>query len=204
MAKCRNEPFYLEWSHLPAHRRLLSRYPEVIKLKSTSSRAVIEALNAVFSKNGIPETMRSDNGPQFSAGEFAADCGFQHTTSSPQFLQSNGLAERTVWTIKKILKGNQDPYFAILTYRSTQMPWWGLSPAQLLMGRQLHRNLPQIPEQLKPIWPHLQGFRELDQEFKSHQKANFDKHHRVHSLPRSQTRQKFGSPRIEVSQLSAW
>eukprot|EP00731_Ephydatia_muelleri_P015747 Em0009g171a len=163
-----------------------SRYPEVIKLKSTSSKAVIEAVEAVFSRHGIPETVRIDNGPQFSSDEFArsaADYGFRHTTNSPHFPQRNGLAERTVQTVKNILKGNQDPYLAILTYRSTQLPWCGLSPAQLLMGRQLRTNLPQISEQLKPTWTHLHGFQEQDQEFKSHQKANFDKHHRVHSLP---------------------
>ena len=163
-----------------------SRYPEVIKLKSTSSKAVIEAVKAVFSRHGIPETVRSDNGPQFSSDEFArfaADYGFRHTTSSPHFPQSNGLAERTVQTVKNMLKGNQDPYLAILTYRSTQLPWCGLSPAQLLIGRQLRKNLPQISEQLKPKWTHLHGFREQDQEFKSHQKANFDKRHKVHSLP---------------------
>ena len=32
-----------------------SRYPEVIKLRSTSSNAVIEAVKAVFSRHGIPE-----------------------------------------------------------------------------------------------------------------------------------------------------
>ena len=147
-----------------------SRYPEVIKLRSTSSNAVIEAVKAVFSRHGIPEMVQSDNGPQFSSDEFArfAACyGFWHTTSSPHFPQSNGLAERTVQTVKNILKENQDPYLAILTYRSTQLPWCGLSPAQLLMGRQLRTNLPQISEQLKPSWTHLHGFREQDHKFKS-------------------------------------
>ncbi|KAL5509461.1 hypothetical protein EMCRGX_G004842 [Ephydatia muelleri] len=57
------------------------------KLKSTSSKAVIEAVKAVFSRHGIPETVRSNNGPQFSSDEFArfaADYGFWHTTSSPK------------------------------------------------------------------------------------------------------------------------
>ena len=122
--------------------------------------------------------------PQMSLiARFAACYGFQHTTSSPHFPQSNGLAERTVQTVKNILKENQDPYLAILTYRSTQLPWCGLSPAQLLMGRQLRTNLPQISEQLKPSWTHLHGFREQDHKFKSQQKANFDKRHKVHSLP---------------------
>ena len=44
-----------------------SRYPEVIKLKGTTSGHVIEALKAVFSRHGIPETVVSDNGPQYSS-----------------------------------------------------------------------------------------------------------------------------------------
>ena len=44
-----------------------SRYPEVIKLRSTTSNTLIDAVKAVFSKDGIPESVRSDNGPQFSS-----------------------------------------------------------------------------------------------------------------------------------------
>ena len=47
-----------------------SRYPEVIKLKGTTSGHVIEALKAVFSWHGIPETVVNDNGPQYSSQEF--------------------------------------------------------------------------------------------------------------------------------------
>ena len=48
-----------------------SRYPEVIKLRSTTSSTLIDTVNAVFSRHGIPESVRSDNGPQFSLREFA-------------------------------------------------------------------------------------------------------------------------------------
>ena len=40
-----------------------SRYPEVTKLASTTSSSIITALKAVFSRHGIPEVVRSDNGP---------------------------------------------------------------------------------------------------------------------------------------------
>ena len=73
-----------------------SRYPEVIKLKGTTSGHVIDALKAVFSRHGIPETVVSDNGPQYSSQEFtdfARQYDFCHLTSSPLYPQSNGQAE---------------------------------------------------------------------------------------------------------------
>ena len=88
-----------------------SRYPEVIKLRTTTSASIIEAVKAVFSRHGIPETVISDNGPQFSSKEFAkfaSQYNFQHRTSSPHFPQSNGLAECTVQTVKNILKQSSD------------------------------------------------------------------------------------------------
>ena len=63
-----------------------SRYPEVIKLTSTTSANVIKGLQAAFSRHGIPEVVRSDNGPQYASQEFtqfADSYGFQHKTSSP-------------------------------------------------------------------------------------------------------------------------
>ena len=144
-----------------------SRYPEVIKLRTTTSSSIIEAVKAVFSRHGIPETVLSDNGPQFSSMEFAkfaSDYSFHHIPSSLHFPQSNGLAERTVQIVKNLLKGSSDPYLAILSYCSTPFPLCNLSPAQLHMGRQLRTTLPQVPDQMIPEWPYLKKFRVQDQE----------------------------------------
>ena len=40
-----------------------SRYPEVIKVISTTSVAIITVLKSIFSRHGIPEVLRSNNGP---------------------------------------------------------------------------------------------------------------------------------------------
>ena len=42
-----------------------SRYPEVARLTTTTSAAVIASMKAVFTRHGIPEVVRSDNGPQY-------------------------------------------------------------------------------------------------------------------------------------------
>ncbi len=63
-----------------------SRYPEVIRLSTTISNTVITSLKAMFSRRGIPEALRTDNGSQYNSqrfSEFTKDYGITHTTSSP-------------------------------------------------------------------------------------------------------------------------
>ena len=88
-----------------------SRYLEVVKLNNTTSKGVIEALKHIFAHHGIPEVLHSDNSPQYSSigmKEFASAYGFEHITSSPHYPRSNGLAERTVKTIKTLMKKSTD------------------------------------------------------------------------------------------------
>ena len=163
-----------------------SRYPEVIQLRSTSSQSVINSLKAIFARHGIPENLRTDNGPQFSSHEFtefARSYQFAHTTSSPHFPSSNGQAERTVQTVKHLIKNADDPFTALLSYRGTPLPWCGRSPAELLMGRKLRSSLPQTTASLVPEWSYLKEFREANQKFKEQQKRDYDRRHRVRSLP---------------------
>lgn len=48
-----------------------SRYPEVHQLRSTTTQSIVNTLKTAFARHGIPEVLRSDNGPQFSSHEFA-------------------------------------------------------------------------------------------------------------------------------------
>lgn len=110
----------------------------------------------MFARFGIPQTVISDNGPCYSSQEFrgfAHAWDFEHTTSSPLYLQSNGLAEKTVQTVKALMDKAHaqriDPYLSLLEYRNT--PVDGLkSPAQLLMSRRLRSILPSTEKQLQP------------------------------------------------------
>ena len=157
-----------------------SRYLEVVKLTTTISASVISVLKSVFSRYGIPETVRSDNGPQYSSQEFhdfAKAYGFKHVTSSPHFPQSNGHAERAVQTAKKLLKGSTDPHMSLLTYCTTPLPWYGLSPAELLMGRRLRSNIPQTTKTLTPDWPYLSDFKSANSKLKERQKLDYDTRH---------------------------
>ena len=163
-----------------------SRYFEVVKLTSTASCAVVEAMKNIFSRYGIPETLISDNGPQFSAAEmkdFSRSFGFQHVTSSPYYPQSNGQAERTVQTAKRLLSAGDDMAISLLNYRTTPLPWCGLSPAELLMGRKLRTTLPQHLKVLVPKWDYIQHFKRQSQRYKMKQAENYNQAHAVRQRP---------------------
>ena len=114
---------------------------------------------------------------QYASREFAQFAQEHHTTSSPHFLQSNGQAERGVQTVKKLLTGSKDPFMSLLTYRATPLPWCNLSPAELLMGRAIRSNVPQLIETLTPQWPYLKEFRQRNSEQQENAR------HRTKSLP---------------------
>ena len=161
-----------------------SRYVELAKLSSTTSVSIINHLKSIFARHGIPVTLVTDNGPQYSSHvfeEFAKEYGFTHVTSSPRFAQSNGHAERAIQTVKQLLKKCSDPHLALLTYRSTPLEH-GFSPAQLLMSRQLRTTVPIVPSQLKPSVPDYTTVKAKDDMIKDRQKRNFDSHHGAREL----------------------
>ena len=131
-------------------------------------------MKLIFSRHGLPETLRSDNEPQFSSqemAEFTSSYSIQHVTSSPYFPQSNGMAERFVQTAKQLLKQSSDLDIALLHYRATPLPWCNRSPFELLMGRCVRTTVPLINSQLIPQWPYLKDFQTRDREFKKRQKG---------------------------------
>lgn len=76
------------------------------------------------------------NGPQHASyefEEFAKAYDFNYVTRSSLLSQSNGQAEKTVQTARRLLKESADPDMALLTY-CTSFPWCGLSAAEPLMG----------------------------------------------------------------------
>lgn len=71
-------------------------------LPETKSTTVIRKLKAHFTRQGIPDIVLSDNGPQYSSQEFQRFSQlweFQHKTSSPGY----GKAESAVKTAKRLL-----------------------------------------------------------------------------------------------------
>ena len=58
-----------------------SRFPEIEVVHSTSAKAVIPKLDRTFAAYGVPQVVKSDNGPPFNGDEFAQFAkylGFKH------------------------------------------------------------------------------------------------------------------------------
>ena len=133
-----------------------SIFAEVDRLSKTTSKSVIKRLKQHFARHGIPDTLITDYGPQFSCQqfrEFAEEWQFCHTTSSPGYPQANGKAESAVKTVKRLLKrafrSGSDPWLALLAVRNTPTEAMQASPAQLLFSR-AKTLLPSTDQLLQP------------------------------------------------------
>ncbi|KAK0140295.1 hypothetical protein N1851_022770 [Merluccius polli] len=174
-----------------------SRYLEVAHLYVASSETVVAALKDVFGRHGVPETVMSDNGPQYSGAPFkafATEYGFTHITSSPRYPQANGEAERAVATVKGLWKGGGEKAKALLSYRATPLES-GYSPAQLLMGRQIRSTIPQLPTSLRPRWPNVNSYRKSEKQAKKKQQQRYNLRHRARPLHLLQPGQNVWLPR---------
>lgn len=140
-----------------------SKFFEVCLLNNIRSETVITHMKSIFARHGIPDIIVSDNAKQYTSEKFKAfekTWEFKHVTSSPRYPQSNGMAERTVQTVKQLLKKadreGKDPYLSILNYRNTPLDSDMPSPCQLLMGRRCKTKLPVSKKLLKSEVPKTQ------------------------------------------------
>ncbi|UYV80861.1 K02A2.6-like [Cordylochernes scorpioides] len=165
-----------------------SRYPEISLLQNLTAQEVISRLKSIFARHGIPETVRSDNGPQFQKvlgsefSKFSKEWSFKHITSSPKFPQSNGFIEAIIKKIKQSFKKEEDCYLTLQAYRTMPLES-GYSPAELLMGRRLRTSVPAIESSLMPRYLDSEALQEREKRRVINQKRLYDKRHDVHSLP---------------------
>uniref|UniRef100_H3ABI0 Integrase catalytic domain-containing protein n=1 Tax=Latimeria chalumnae TaxID=7897 RepID=H3ABI0_LATCH len=87
-----------------------SNFPEMLLLCSTMIKAVINSIKSIFARQGVPDKVFTDNGPQFSSNEFKTfthEWDFRYTTSSPHYPQSSGQVEKYVQTVKNMMDKKQ-------------------------------------------------------------------------------------------------
>ena len=142
----------------------LSGWIELQQIKIGTNEAgaqgLCKALRRLMVTFGVPVEVSSDGGPEFIGNEttaFFRRWGIRHRLSSVSFPSSNGRAELAVKTAKRLLMDNigangkldnDGIVRALLTYRNTPDPGCKLSPAQILLGRQLRDTLPHISKEV--------------------------------------------------------
>ena len=119
-----------------------SKFPFLYRAK-TSFWSLRDHLIDLFSIEGYPDEIVSDNGPPFHSKEFAkflSGLGIKHTTSSPGYPRSNGFIECHIQMVKNMLSKsfNTRSFQEVLadlrmTHIGTGLP----SPAEILHGRNL-------------------------------------------------------------------
>ena len=119
-----------------------SKFPFLYKAK-TSFWSLKDHLIDLFSIEGYPDEIVSDNGPPFSSkefGRFLSGLGIKHTTSSPGYPPSNGFIEQHIQTVKNMLSksSNTRSFQEVLADLRTTRIGTGLpSPAEILHRRNL-------------------------------------------------------------------
>ena len=125
-----------------------SKYPCIHATSSTSTRATLELLEQEFAHFGYPHTLVTDNATTFTSDEFQEWCkerGITHLSGAPYHPATNGAAERLVQSFKQSLRKSElHPKAALqeflMQYRRTPLDT-GLSPSELLNGRQIRTKL---------------------------------------------------------------
>ena len=132
----------------------LSKWPEVFVTEDTTTEETISTLPSLFARLGLPDQIVSDGGPQFTSEafrKFTNANGIKNVTGAPYNPATNGQAEKLVQSFKKGVKAVKSGRTLqhkldrfLLAYRSAPHATTSLSPAQLLLGRNVKTRLDLI------------------------------------------------------------
>jgi transposase InsO family protein len=131
---------------------LYSRFPEVVFVTTTSFRAIKPHLLRFFAQHGVPESIKSDNGPPFSSHDFeqfGQQQGFKHDPVLPKHPEANGEVERLMASVKKAserAKYQKTDYKSEIVewlrgYRATPHPVLKKSPHEIAHGWKMRTGI---------------------------------------------------------------
>ena len=169
----------------------LTGFPELAYFpRDTTSALIINVLREFFQRWGVPEEISMDGAPNYTSHEITnwlSSWGVTHTrVSSAYYPQSNGRAEISVKSLKRLLEGNTGPRGsisndnvakALMQLRNTPHRDGSGSPAELALGRCIRDTLP-LPQhryKINPNWARSLHEREIYMQKQSqHIKQKYD------------------------------
>ena len=130
-----------------------SKWPEVFLTNTPTATFTMQALRKLFSREGIPQVLVTDNGSQFVATDMKTwldSIGCRHLRTAPRHPCSNGAAENLVRTVKSAIS-SADPKTLqeldtfvdnfLLQYRNATHSTTKETPARLFKGRSLRASV---------------------------------------------------------------
>ena len=128
-----------------------SKYVEINELHDLTTESTIKSIKEIFARYGVPKILYTDSGSQYTSAKFkkfANEWGFKHQITTPKYHQSNGLAERHIQTIKRILKKiiqeGKEKEMTLLQLRNMPIDEKGTTPAELMYSRKVRNLIPNF------------------------------------------------------------
>ena len=186
--------FTVSGTHYMAICDRYSGWLSLFNLAKDDSKHIITVLRNYFSCWGIPVTITTDGASIYVSQEieeFLARYGVTHRVSSSYYPRGNKRSEVAVKSGKRLIMDNlghngslnSDKLArALMTHRNQTDPVSGLSPAQVIFGRQLRDHLPLQPEKFQP---RAEWRQEADQREKTYMKRHLLKHEQLSSTART-------------------
>lgn len=165
-----------------------ARYPLVKVISNTSAEVVIPVLNEIFSIFGIPNEVKSDNGPPFNSfkfKQFAIEQDFKHKKITPLWPRSNGMCERFMRNLGKVMRNSStvqknwetELLEFLRNYRDTPHASTGVAPNKLMFQHNAKTSKMPSTRTQSEEKSHLHlRVRQSDEKAKAKMKAFNDKH----------------------------
>ena len=161
------------WEHLqldicgelhgvPHHQRFLvvvydlhSKWLEVAPVGSVTAKVLVDILDSLFARWGLPKRITTDNGPQMVSHELSSYLegkGIRHIRTAFYNPAANGGVERLNQSLKNGIRAHLPQGCTLTTsllqtllhYRATRHATTGVSPASLMLGRELQLPLDRL------------------------------------------------------------
>ncbi|KAK0040803.1 Retrovirus-related Pol polyprotein from transposon 17.6 [Biomphalaria pfeifferi] len=137
-----------------------TRFPEAIPLRNIKASNIVKALIKFFTLFGLPKSIQSDQGTNFTANLFKqvmTQLGIKHCMSSAYHAESQGALERFHQTLKNMIRTycfehekdwDEGIHMLLFATRESVQESLGFSPFDLVFGHSVRGPLKCIKETL--------------------------------------------------------